>query len=66
MRASPEHIQCTPATPAHQNGFEGKTPSRDGNLFIEQMISDRLRDLVLVKPNGEIKLNLREQMSAQL
>ena len=49
-----------------QNGFILKIPSVDGNLFIEQLISERLRDLVEIEPTGEIKLNMREQMSAML
>ena len=47
-------------------GFILKTPSEDGNLFIEQLISDRLKDLVAIQPNGEIQLNMREQISERL
>ena len=50
----------------HDNGFILKTPSEDGNLFIEQLISDRLKDLVSIQPNGEIQLNMREQISERL
>ena len=49
-----------------ENGFILKTPSEDGNLFIEQLISDRLKDLVAIQPNGEIQLNMREQISERL
>ena len=44
----------------------GQTQSPSVNSFIEQLISDRLKDLVTVQPDGEIKLNMSEQLSATL
>ena len=46
------------------NMSNGGVPSQ--NLFLEQMISDRLRDWVAVEPTGEIRLKLMEQLSAKL
>ena len=46
------------------NMRNGEVPSQ--NLFLEQMISDRLRDWVAVEPTGEIRLKLMEQLSAKL
>ena len=40
--------------------------SEEANTFLEQLISDRLHDLVTVQPDGGIKLNMCEQFSAIL
>ena len=66
IRSGPEHHTHKQCNTNLQNGFALKSSATNGNLFIEQMISERLRDLVAVEPNGKIKLNLREQMSARL
>ena len=44
----------------------GPSQSSEVNTFLEQLISDRLKDLVTVQPNGEIMLNMSEQLSATL
>ena len=45
---------------------DGQKKSPEVNTFIEQLISDRLKDLVTVQPDGGIKLNMCEQLSAIL
>ena len=45
---------------------DGQNKSPEVNTFIEQLISDRLKDLVTVQPDGGIKLNMCEQLSAIL
>ena len=45
---------------------DGQSQSSEVNTFLEQLISDRLKDLLTVQPNGEIMLNMSEQVSAML
>ena len=38
----------------------------EGRTILQQIISDNLREFVKIQPNGEIQLNMSEQLSVTL